>query len=335
MLSLVRIAFCGNSLLPVPTAKVTDLTIAKLANSAQRYVNLSKAPRTLRAYQSDWTDFQAFCEGQGMTCLPAQPETVALYLASLADQNRKPATISRRLAAISKMHSAKGYDSPAAMRHAGVKEVWSGIRRSKGMAQNAKAAAVTEYLKRMLEQIPDSLIGIRDRALLLVGFTGALRRSELVALDIQSIQFVAEGLVLTIPRSKTDQEGSGEKIAIAPGRMPATCPIRSLHSCLRVSGISSGPVFRSITRHQKISPKALTDQVVALQVKRYAGAAGLDPSLFSGHSLRAGLATSAAIAGASERRIQDRTRHRSVVMVRRYIRDGNLFRDNVSGLVGL
>jgi integrase len=221
------------------------------------------------------------------------------------------------------------------MRHACVKEVWSGIRRSKGTAQNAKAAAVTVHLKAMLEELPDSLIGVRDRAMLLIGFAAALRRSELVALQIQDVQFVTEGLVLVIRRSKTDQTGAGEKIAIGTGRSLDTCPVRSLRSWLSISGIEQGPVFRAITRHGRIRPDALTDQVVALQIKRYAQAAGLDRSIFSGHSLRAGLATSAAIAGASERRIQDQTRHRSVTMVRRYIRDGNLFRDNVSSLVGL
>ena len=170
-----------NSLLPIPIENVKQITLERLADSAQKYVDLSKAPRTLRAYQSDWADFQLFCQRQGFSALPAQPETIALYLAALADQSRKPATLSRRLAAISKMHSAKGYDSPTAMRHACVKEVWSGIRRAKGIAQGAKAAAVTDHIKKMLEQVPASLIGIRDRALLLIGFAGALRRSELVA----------------------------------------------------------------------------------------------------------------------------------------------------------
>ena len=149
------------------------------------------------------------------------------------------------------------------------------------------------------------------------------------------MQFVPEGLVLTIRRSKTDQEAAGEKISIGTGRFSETCPVRSLRSWLVASGIVRGPIFRAITRHGAIRPNALTDQVVAFQVKRYAQLAGLDASIFSGHSLRAGLATSAAIAGASERRIQDQTRHRSVTMVRRYIRDGNLFRDNVSSIVGL
>ncbi len=325
-----------NALIPIPSAEVSHLNVTKLAESAQRYVAQAKAPRTLKAYQSDWEDFKTFCRDRRMIALPAEPETVALYVTWMADEGRKPATISRRLAAISKMHSAAGFpDSPTAMRHAKLKEVWSGIRRSKGTAQTAKSAATTEYLKTMLEHVPSTLAGVRDRALLLIGFAAALRRSELVAVNVEDLRFVPDGLELTIRRSKTDQEGAGEKIGVRSGLNFNTCPVRALRDWLNASGIKSGPVFRSVTRYGKIRPAGLSDQVVALQVKKYAEAAGLSAEAFSGHSLRAGLATSAANAGASERRIMDQTRHKSVAMVRRYIRDGNLFRDNVSGAIGL
>jgi integrase len=215
-----------------------------------------------------------------------------------------------------------------------LKEVWDGIRRLKGTRQNAKAAATSDRLKLLLEQIPNSLLGVRDRALLLLEFAAALRRGELVALNVEDVEFVPEGLVLTIRRSKTDQEGAGERIGVHNGRAILTCPVRSLKEWIAAAQLTSGPLFRSVDRHGRMGA-SLTDQVVAKLVKKYARFAGLDHTLFSGHSLRSGCATSAAISGASERKIMDQTRHRSVAMVRRYIRDGNLFRDNVSGQLGL
>jgi integrase len=203
-----------------------------------------------------------------------------------------------------------------------MKEVWSGIRRTVGVAQTAKAAATTDYLKQILQLIPSTIIGVRDRALLLVGFAAALRRSELVALQVEDIQFVPEGAVVHIRRSKTDQEARGESVAIALGKQPETCPVRALNTWFSTSGISTGPIFRGIDRWNHLQDTALTDKVVALQV-------------FAGHSLRAGLATSAAIAGVNERKIMDQTRHKSVVMVRRYVREANLFRENASAAVGL
>lgn len=320
------------SLLPLESATVSLETIQ---DSARRYVQQAKSERTVKAYKSDWLQFVAFCEQHGKASLPARPETVALYLAACADAGSKVATLSRRLASISKSHAVAGHDSPSAMRHACVKEVWSGIRRTKGIAQTVKSAVTTDYLKRMLNELPDTLTGIRDRSLLILGFAGALRRSELVALNLEDVQFEPEGLILTINKSKTDQERAGQKIGITFGKNPETCPVRALRTWLQATGIQCGPIFRKINRHGQLGTDALTDQVVANQVKHYAELASLDPSLFSGHSLRAGLATSAAQAGQSERKIQNQTRHRSLAMVNRYIRNGNLFIDNVSAAVGL
>ena len=167
-----------------------------------------------------------------------------------------------------------------------------------------------------------------------MGFAGAFRRSELVALDFADLQFTSDGLVITLRRSKVDQEGEGRKLAVPYGSNPDTCPVRSLKAWLEAAGIESGPVFRSITRHGKIGAR-LSGYDVALVVKQYAGALGLDAATYAGHSLRAGLATSAAIAGASERSIMNQTGHRSSAMVRRYIRDGSLFRENAAAKVGL
>ena len=187
----------------------------------------------------------------------------------------------------------------------------------------------------MMANLPDRLLGVRDRALLLVGFAGAFRRSELVSLNVRDLKFTNDGLTVTLRRSKTDQEGSGRKVGIPYGSSPETCPVRSLRAWLEASGIESGPVFRPINRHGQIRPSRLSDRAVALIVKRAAEAAGKDPAEFAGHSLRSGLATAAAIGGASERAIMKQTGHRSTAMVRRYIRDGSLFRENAAARVGL
>ena len=187
----------------------------------------------------------------------------------------------------------------------------------------------------MVAGLPEGLLGIRDRALLLVGFAGAFRRSELVGLDIADLDFNHDGLTVTLRRSKTDQEGEGRKVGLPYGSNPSTCPVRSLQAWIEASAIEAGPVFRSVNRHGRLQPDRLSDKAVALVVKRRAEAAGLDPSRYAGHSLRAGLATAAANAGVSERAIMAQTGHRSVQMVRRYIRDGSLFRENAAAKVGL
>ena len=307
-----------------------------LSDNARKYLANSKSARTRKAYRSDLKHFTAFCESQNVSALPATPTTVAAYLVMLAEAGRKPATMSRRLAAISKAHSAAQVDSPASTKHAVVKEVWAGIRRTIGTAQTTKAAATTEYVKQMLAQVPSTLTGLRDRALILLCFAGGMRRSEVVALTIGDVAYVPEGLVITIRGSKTDQERAGQKVAIALGKNAETCPVRSLRAWLLKGGITSGALFRGVTRWGKVQTEALTDQVVATLVKKYARLAGLDDSLFSGHSLRAGLATSASkIVGVDERIIMKQTRHKSEAMVRRYIRDGSLFSQNISGMVGL
>jgi integrase len=216
-----------------------------------------------------------------------------------------------------------------------VSEVLKGIRRTKGTAPACKAPLLVGQLKAALGVGRGDLLGMRDRALLLIGFAGAFRRSELVGLDVADLAFTDDGLVITLRRSKTDQEGEGRKVGIPHGSKPTTCPVRVLRAWLEAAGIVTGPLFRSVNRHGKVGAVRLSDRAVALAVKRAAESAGLDASTFSGHSLRAGLATSAAAAGASERSIMDQTGHRSVQMVRRYIRDGSLFRDNAAAHVGL
>ncbi len=179
------------------------------------------------------------------------------------------------------------------------------------------------------------IIGVRDRAMVLLGFAGAFRRSELVALDVEDCTFGKDGLTITLRRSKTDQDGAGRKVGIPYGSNPDTCPVRTIQTWLEMAGIDSGPLFRSINRHGKVREGRLSGIDVSRVVKKLARRAGLDPAKYGGHSLRAGHATSAAIAGATERSIMKQTGHRSVQMVRRYIRDGSLFRENSAGKLGL
>jgi site-specific recombinase XerD len=306
--------------------------LSEIADRASEFVQHSKASNTVRAYRADWSHFEMWCRAHGQSSLPAPPETVALYVADLS-AIRKPATLTRRLSAISQAHQIAAMESPTTS--AKVRLVMSGIRRSKGIAQVAKTPVLVDDLRRMISNLPEGLMGVRDRALLLIGFAGGFRRSELVALNRADFEFTREGLVVTIRRSKTDQDGEGRKIGVPFGSNPATCPIRSLQDWIEKSGISEGPMFRPINRHGKMASIRLSGAAVASVVKRYVGAAGLDAGQFAGHSLRSGLATSAAMAGASERSIMNQTGHRSLNTVRRYIRDGSLFRENAVAVVGL
>lgn len=322
-----------NNLLQVGnTISLNDDILVDVTSKATEYMAAAKSANTLTAYRKDWQDFEQFCVLAGFNSLPASPDTVVSYLTVLAD-TRKVSTLERRIASISQAHQVADFNSPTS--DMAVRVLMQGIRREKGTAPDCKAPAVTSDIKVMVSTLPDSLLGIRDRALLLVGFAGGFRRSELVALDVEDLEFKREGLVINLRRSKTDQEGQGRKVAIPYGSNCDTCPVRSLQLWLEESGISSGPVFRSVNRHGNLQANRLSDKAVALVVKRTAAAAGLNPDNYSGHSLRAGMATSAAAAGVSERAIMNQTGHRSQAMVRRYIREGNLFNDNAAARLGL
>jgi integrase len=306
--------------------------LAEIADRASEFLHQSKAANTVRAYRADWTHFEGWCKGHGQASLPATADTVALYVADLA-ATHKPSTITRRISAISQAHQIAGMDTPTGS--AKVRLVMAGIRRTKGTAQTGKTPILVDDLRRMLAGLPGNLLGVRDRVLLLIGFCGAFRRSELVALDAADVAVTRDGLVVTIRRSKTDQEGEGRKIGIPYASHLETCPVRSLQDWLEKSGITQGPLFRPIDRFGKMASIRLSAAAVADIVKRYAAAVGLDATEFAGHSLRSGLATSAAAAGASERSIMRQTGHRSEKMVRRYIKDGSLFRENAVAAVGL
>lgn len=308
--------------------------LQEVVERAKEYARQAKAENTLRAYRSDWAHFEEWCSRQGLAPLPAAPATVALYITALAEAGRTVSTIRRRLASISAVHQAAGHQSPT--QDMQVKTIWAGIRRAKGTAQRQVAPVVTEHLRAIVGALQlDTLAGLRDRALLLVGFIGAFRRSELVGLNVEDLTPTAEGFVVTLRRSKTDQEGEGETKAIPYGANAETCPARALRAWLDAAGITSGPVFRAVNRHGQVSARRLSDRAVALIVKRSVEAVGLDASRFSGHSLRAGFATAAARAGASERDIARVTHHKSDRVLRRYIRDAQVFDNAALSAVGL
>ncbi len=296
------------------------------------YIAAATAPNTRRAYRSDWTDFVAWCERYDLTALPATPETVARYLSALAAV-AKVSTVGRRLTAIAKAHRTAGHDSPT--KSEVVHLTMRGIRRTHGIAPTQKAPTLLVDLRAMVAALPETPLGTRDRALLLLGFAGAFRRSELVSLDVADLAFGERGLTVTVRRAKGDQEGAGTIKGIPFGRHGLTCPVTAVRDWLDMSAITDGPVFRPINRHGQIRSARLGDKAVALVVKRAAAAVGLDPDKYAGHSLRAGLATAAAAAGAQERDIMRQTGHRSVQMVRRYIRAGELFHDNAAAIAGL
>jgi len=301
-------------------------------DQAREFARLSKAENTLRGYRADWRDFCQWCERNSQTPIPAAPETVAAYIAECAAR-LKVGSIQRRLNAIAEAHKAVGVDAPTA---AGiVRNTMKGIKRARGTAAVQKAPALTEDIRAMVDSTDSGLIGLRDRALILLGFAGAFRRSELVGLDVEDCGFGKDGLTVTLRRSKTDQDGTGRRIGIPYGSNPETCPVRVLQAWLGEADVTSGPLFLSMSRHRKIQPARLSGIDVSRIVKKLALRAGLDASKYAGHSLRAGHATSAAASGASERSIMNQTGHRSVQMVRRYIREGNLFRDNSAGKLGL
>jgi integrase len=245
----------------------------------------------------------------------------------------KVGSIQRSLNAIAEAHKAVGLESPT--HHATVRNTMKGIRRTKGVPPAQKSAALTDDIRRMVESADGGIIGARDRALILFGFAGAFRRAELVALTVDDCAFGKDGLTVTLRRSKTDQAGAGRKVGIPYGSNPETCPVRTMTAWVDAAQISTGALFRSVNRHGQVQPVGLSGIDVARVVKKLAQRAGLDAAKYAGHSLRAGHATSAAIGGASERSIMNQTGHHSVQMVRRYIRDGSLFRENSVGKLGL
>lgn len=308
--------------------------LASLGRQAREFAAAAKAGNTIRAYQADWRDFREWCEAHQLASLPAIPQTVALYLTDRA-ATLKTSSLARRLTTINRAHQAACQASPATMQNAVVSEVWKGIKRTKGTAQHGKKPFLTHDLRHIISELPQDLRGRRDRALLLAGFAGGFRRSELAALRVADLETTPDGLIVRLGRSKTDQEGQGRPVALPFGSDPQTCPVRALRAWLDQAGITAGPLFRAIDRRGLLSGQALHADSVGYLVKRAAGRAGLETVEYAAHSLRAGLATQAAMNGASELAIMKQTGHRSLTAVRKYIREGSLFRDNAATKLGL
>ena len=293
--------------------------------AAVAFALADKADATRRAYRSDWRLFVTWCTARGFTVMPAEPKVVATFLSSEAAAGTKPSTLARRVAAIRYAHRLDGHEPPTSAE--AVRATLRGIRRTKGAAPAQKTPATADRITDMLKTVPtDTIRGLRDRALLLLGFSGAFRRSELVALCVEDLAFLPDGLRVKIRRSKGDQEGQGQEIAIPNGTKLQ--PVEALRAWLEAAGITSGPVFRRIRKNGLIGTDALTAEVVALVVKDYAGKAGLRSEDLAGHSLRSGFLTSGAEAGASVFKLMEVSRHKSMDTLRSYVRRADLLKDH-------
>ena len=296
----------------------------------------SKAVNTLRAYKSDFKDFAAFCAKHGLNSLPSEPKVVSLYLTYLS-KNSKMSTLRRRLVSISMVHKLKGHYLDT--KHPIIIENLMGIRRVKGSIQNGKKPLLINHLKSIINAINkenyEEIRKLRDKSIILIGFGGGFRRTELISIDYEDLEFVPEGLKIIIRRSKTDQFGEGMIKGLPYFDNPEYCPVNNLKKWLELSKIKAGPIFRRFAKGSSITNYRLTDQTVVLLIKNYLNLAGIDNSNFSGHSLRSGLATVAAESGANERSIMAMTGHKTTQMVRRYIREANIFKNNALNKIKL
>ena len=294
------------------------------AKAAKEYMEASRSEATRRAYASDWRIFTAWAKDRGLPSHPASPETICLFLASQADSGVKASTLSRRVASIRLAHTSAGFEPPTSSE--AVKTTMRGIRRKIGTAPIQKAPATAERVLEMVSRCPNSLRGIRDRAILLLGFAGAFRRSELSALTVEDLEETDRGFRVYVRRSKTDQEGSGVIVPVIRGAKE--CPVEAVRDWLEFAGIKLGPLFRRLEKGGKVTENLLTPHSMGQVVKRYAKEAGYKADDFGGHSLRAGFLTSAAEKGASIFRMMDVSRHKSVDTVRGYVRRAEEFQDH-------
>jgi site-specific recombinase XerD len=304
-----------------------SVALQDAAADAEVFATASRASSTWRAYESDWRIFIAWCQVMDLSALPAAPATVAMFLAAEAKHGTAPSTLNRRLSAIRLMHLGARVVSPHNAIE--IQEVMRGIRRLSTRGVVKKEAAVDEQIKRMVNTSDlRTYQGQRDRALLLLGFAGALRRSELVALDVADLKLTDEGFIVTVTKSKTDQEGEGQKIAIP--RVPDSpyCPVQAVLDWMAMAGIEQDALFRRVTKGNKLTANRLTDQSVARVIKKLAARAGLIASQYAGHSLRSGFLTSAAQQRASIFKMQAQSRHKSLDVLSGYVRAQELFQDH-------
>ena len=314
---------------------VTDLKA--LHEETLNNLKSSKAINTIRAYKSDFKDFGAFCAKHSFKSLPTDPKIVALYLTYLSGKDAKMSTLRRRLVSIGMMHKLKGHYLDT--KHPVIIENLMGIKRTKGSIQRGKKPILINHLKAIVNVIDEEKIEeikkLRDKSIILVGFGGGFRRTELISIDHQDLEFVAEGVKITLRRSKTDQFGEGMVKGLPYFSNEKYCPVTHLKKWIEISNIKDGPVFRRFAKGCSLTSHRLTDQSVVLLIKRYLELAGIDNKNYSGHSLRSGFATVSAESGADERSIMAMTGHKTTQMVRRYIKEANLFKNNALNKVKL
>ena len=318
---------------------MNDLIIDLKALHEETLNNLknSKALNTIRAYKSDFKDFGAFCAKHNFKTLPTDPKIVSLYLTYLSGRDAKMSTLRRRLVSISMIHKLKGHYLDT--KHPVIIENLMGIKRTKGSFQRGKKPILINQLKAIInvinEEKIDEIKKIRDKTIILVGFGGGFRRTELISIDHEDLEFVPEGVKITIKRSKTDQFGEGMIKGLPYFSNQEYCPVVHLKKWLEISKIKNGSIFRRFTKGCSLSKNRLTDQSVVLLIKDYLNLAGIENKNYSGHSLRSGFATVSAESGADERSIMAMTGHKTTQMVRRYIKEANLFKNNALNKIKL
>ena len=307
---------------------ITDLKA--LHEETLNNLKSSKAHNTIRAYKSDFKDFGAFCVKHNFKTLPTDPKIVSLYLTYLSGRGAKMSTLRRRLVSISMIHKLKGHYLDT--KHPVIIENLMGIKRTKGSVQRGKKPILIKELKAIInvinEEKIDEIKKIRDKTIILVGFGGGFRRSELISIDHEDLEFVPEGVKITIKRSKTDQFGEGMVKGLPYFSNQEYCPVAHLKKWLEISKIKNGSIFRRFIKGCSLSKNRLTDQSIVLLIKDYLNLAGIENKNYSGHSLRSGFATVSAESGADERSIMAMTGHKTTQMVRRYIKEANLFKNN-------
>ena len=307
---------------------VTDLKA--LHEETLNNLKSSKAINTIRAYKSDFKDFGAFCAKHNFKALPTEPKIIALYLTYLSGKDAKMSTLRRRLVSIGVMHKLKGHYLDT--KHPVIIENLMGIKRTKGSIQRGKKPILINHLKAIINAINEEKIEeikkIRDKTIILVGFGGGFRRTELISIDHEDLEFVTEGVKITIKRSKTDQFGEGMTKGLPYFANETYCPVTHLKKWIEISNIKDGPIFRRFAKGCSLTSSRLTDQSVVLLIKKYLELAGIENKNYSGHSLRSGFATASAESGADERSIMAMTGHKTTQMVRRYIKEANLFKNN-------
>jgi site-specific recombinase XerD len=319
-----------------PASTVTS--VPDLASLVRGYSLAARAKETLRAYRGDFNHFAAWARENQLTALPASPMTVAMYMADLASRGKhKSATIVRRLTSITKAHQAAGFaDSPASSLHFVISETLKGIKRTLGTAQKGKDALLTADIRRVAAAAPPNLLGLRDRALIGIGFAGGFRRSELAGIEIRDLRFKSSfGVTINLRKSKRDQEQAGREVGIPYGKDPQFCVVTALQNWIKQAGIRTGPVMQAVNRHGQVSGRALSGSSIARILKKAASRAGYEPAPIAGHSLRAGHVTQAALNGVSEPDIMKTTGHKSRAVLRKYFRNPELFQQNSAAGLGL